>query len=241
MSHTSHDDVCGVLGANSEGAPGMPTIGPCGRAAIWLARTEVWVVRPSGDQPGRGQVQRRVQPVAHPDEQRARVLVRDDGRLADLTRRAEERPQQRPQADHQRRRNRRHHGQRLPPSRLDFHADSPPGQRHRGSARKELITRHLGPRRQPEAVTRPPLPAALFSHVRSPSGPKNAWISRLFVRQGAYPIDNRKAPAPTSPCDQASVHLRISLPPRLRRRFCPTEPGNSRNRVATGAQRGLQH
>ena len=40
VSHTNHDDVWGALGANSEGAPGMPTIGPCGSAAIWLARTE---------------------------------------------------------------------------------------------------------------------------------------------------------------------------------------------------------
>ena len=205
----------------------MPTIGPCGRAAIWLDRTEVRVVRPPGDQPRRGQIQRRVQPVTHPDEQRTRVLVRDNGRLADLTRRADERVQQGPQADHQRRGNRRHHGQRLPPPRLDLHADSPPGQRHCGSARKELITRHLGPRRQPEAVTRPPLPAALFSHFRSPSGPKNAWISRLFVLQGAHHIDNRKAPAPTSPCDQASVHLRISLAPWLRRLSARRSQGNA--------------
>ena len=38
-SHTSHDDVAGVVGENSDGAPGMPTSGPCGCSAIWLPRT----------------------------------------------------------------------------------------------------------------------------------------------------------------------------------------------------------
>src|SRR5580692_6128321 len=38
-SHTSHDDVAGVVGENSDGAPGIPTSGPCGCWAIWLPRT----------------------------------------------------------------------------------------------------------------------------------------------------------------------------------------------------------
>src|ERR1700721_3193575 len=38
-SHTSHDDVAGLVGENSDGAPGIPTSGPCGCSAIWLPRT----------------------------------------------------------------------------------------------------------------------------------------------------------------------------------------------------------
>src|SRR6202020_3620286 len=38
-SHTSHDDVAGGGGENSDGAPGIPTSGPCGCSAIWLPRT----------------------------------------------------------------------------------------------------------------------------------------------------------------------------------------------------------
>ena len=39
MSHTSQEDVVGYFGENSEGAPGMPTSGPCGMPLIWLFRT----------------------------------------------------------------------------------------------------------------------------------------------------------------------------------------------------------
>ena len=39
LSHTSHDEAGGVLGAMFDGAPGMPTSGPRGMLAIWLPRT----------------------------------------------------------------------------------------------------------------------------------------------------------------------------------------------------------
>ena len=170
VSHTSHDDADGVLAAKFDGAPGMPTSGPRGRFGDLAGPNQVRVVRPPGDQPRRCQVQRRIQLVTHADVQRAGVTVGDDRRLVDLAGRADERPQQRAQADHQRRGDRGHDRQRLTPSGLDFHADTPAGQRHRGPASKELITGHLGPGRQPEAVPRPSLPATLFRHVYSPSG-----------------------------------------------------------------------
>ena len=130
----------------------------------------VRIVRPTGDQPRRRQIQSRVERVAHPNIERPGVAVGNDRRLPYLAGRADKGIQQGPEADHQRRGHRCHHRQRLTPARLNLHSDAPASQRHRRSTSKELVAGYLGPRRQPEAVTRPPLSAALVRHVSSPSG-----------------------------------------------------------------------
>ena len=73
VSHTSHDDAGGVLGAKFDGAPGIPTSGPCGMLRDLAGPNQVRVVRPPGDQPRRRQIQRGVQLVAHADVERAGI------------------------------------------------------------------------------------------------------------------------------------------------------------------------
>src|SRR6185312_745807 len=39
VSQTNHDDAAGLVGWKVDGAPGMPTMGPRGRLAIWFDLT----------------------------------------------------------------------------------------------------------------------------------------------------------------------------------------------------------